>query len=233
MIKIILILGGILVFLVVMFFMIKRRNIAKQAELITENAVVDINEPYPPKETDVTETPPQIEQENTINSAPVTKKEVLISETHEEESLKINKNLPQDSMLRRHYLTHLTMMIEVIYAPYPTDSALKRHYDTMIAAKIEDCLNDNAKMAQLIFDYEIIKITPANVAISTKYQQQEASSENKVTLPESTQRRHYLANVRSIIESHHLPRPTDSTLKRHYDTMIEMEIEQYLAKVAA
>ncbi len=167
-------------------------------------------------------------------------KEVEIPTANIENELKINKHLPQDSMLKRHYLTHLKMMLELIYAPYPTDSALIRHYQTMIAAKIEDCLNNKDKMAFITLNYEIIKTKLKKKSLKVvdiaeiKPQQQVVAQGNKVIfLPEdSVQRRHYLTNVRSIIESNHTLCPTDSTLKRHYETLINTEIEQYLLDIA-
>lgn len=63
-------------------------------------------------------------------------------------------SLPQDSILRRHYFTHLCTMLETLVPPRPTESVLCRHYDTMIVAKIYQCLNDKKAMEQLICDYE-------------------------------------------------------------------------------
>lgn len=48
--------------------------------------------------------------------------------------------IPEDAMLRRHFLTHLRATIEKNKAPRPTDSALRRHYDAMINAEIENYL---------------------------------------------------------------------------------------------
>lgn len=67
-----------------------------------------------------------------------------------------NSVLPQDSILKRHYLTHLCSMVEALAPPRPTESVLCRHYDMMIAAKIVQCLNDKKATEQLIFDYEKI-----------------------------------------------------------------------------
>ena len=48
-----------------------------------------------------------------------------------------------------------------------------------------------------------------------------------------TLRRHYLTNLRSMIESLKPPRPTDSSLCRHYDAMVSAEIEQCLSDQGA
>jgi len=62
--------------------------------------------------------------------------------------------LPQDSILRRHYFTHLCTMLEALVPPRPTESVLCRHYDMMIVSKIVQCLSDKNATEQLICDYE-------------------------------------------------------------------------------
>ena len=62
---------------------------------------------------------------------------VLIEESQANEKVSlaqtnIYENLPQDSMLRRHAITHLYAIVESNMPLRPTDSALRRHYDTMI-----------------------------------------------------------------------------------------------------
>lgn len=51
---------------------------------------------------------------------------------HEETTI-----IPEDSTLRRHYLTLLRANIEKNKAPRPTDSTLRRHYDAMLDAELE------------------------------------------------------------------------------------------------
>jgi hypothetical protein len=142
------------------------------------------------------------------------------------------KNLPQDSMLKRHYLTQLHAMIISLSPPRPTDSALSRHYDTQIAAKIEQCLNDESALQQLIFHYEHDKKTLAHPAqaIITASPKREASNETAVlaeqanasNIPEDSMlRRHYLTNLHTQVAVNLAPRPTDSMLRRHYDTLLE------------
>jgi len=62
--------------------------------------------------------------------------------------------LPQDSILRRHYFTHLCAMIEALVPPRPTESVLCRHYDMMIVTKIAQCLSDKKALEQLFYDHE-------------------------------------------------------------------------------
>ena len=53
----------------------------------------------------------------------------------------VNKlKLPEDSTLRRHFLTHLQSEIEATLSPRPTDSILQRHYDALVSAELENRL---------------------------------------------------------------------------------------------
>jgi hypothetical protein len=65
----------------------------------------------------------------------------------------IPSSFPQDSIQRRHYLTHLTTMIESLSPSRPTESVLCRHYDTMIVRQIERCLNNKEAMEQVVDAY--------------------------------------------------------------------------------
>lgn len=48
--------------------------------------------------------------------------------------------VPEDCVLRRHFLTQLRSEIEAGLSPRPTDSTLQRHYDAMIEAELENRL---------------------------------------------------------------------------------------------
>jgi hypothetical protein len=48
--------------------------------------------------------------------------------------------VPEDSVLKRHFLTHLQSEIEAALFPRPTDSVLQRHYDSLVAAELENRL---------------------------------------------------------------------------------------------
>jgi len=147
-----------------------------------------------------------------------------------------HENLPQDSMLRRHYFTHLRAMIESLKFARPTDSALSRHYNAMIVAEMEQCLSDEVAMERLVCNYEEQKKT-----VAQQIQIPEAAPEpliepikaginqEKPRLPEDSMlRRHYLTHLRALVESGMPPRPTDSTLRRHYDSMIECDLKNLL-----
>ena len=52
--------------------------------------------------------------------------------------------IPEDSVLRRHFLTQLRSEIEVELSPRPTDFNLQRHYDALVDAKLENRLTSLA-----------------------------------------------------------------------------------------
>jgi len=45
--------------------------------------------------------------------------------------------IPEDSALRRHFLSNLQAEIETEFSPRPTCSMLKRHHDALISAEVE------------------------------------------------------------------------------------------------
>lgn len=48
--------------------------------------------------------------------------------------------IPEDSALRRHYLSQLSVDVAASLPAKPTDSTLKRHYEQLLAAKLADAL---------------------------------------------------------------------------------------------
>jgi hypothetical protein len=47
----------------------------------------------------------------------------------------VSTQIPEDSVLKRHYLTQLAAERHAITNPYPSDSVLRRHFESMPAAK--------------------------------------------------------------------------------------------------
>ncbi len=150
-----------------------------------------------------------------------------------------NSSLPEDSILKRHYFTHVCTMVEALAPSRPTDAVLCRHYDAMIVAKIDQCLNDKQALAQLLEDYQNNKPTDTIEAPATNNQAAEPSqqaSETTASAPESTSslpedsilRRHYLTHLCTMIEALAPSRPTDAVLCRHYDAMVVARIGQCL-----
>lgn len=48
--------------------------------------------------------------------------------------------IPEDSVLRRHFVTQLRSEIELQMPPRPTDATLQRHYDALVNAELESRL---------------------------------------------------------------------------------------------
>ncbi|WP_262966268.1 hypothetical protein [Methylobacter psychrophilus] len=125
-----------------------------------------------------------------------------------------SNNVPQDSTLKRHFVSHLRTMIESL-KPRPTDSTLSRHYDSLINTEVEQCVNDQDALERLIARYEGNPKTLAQAIEAPK------------TLAEPVLKTEVGAKVKQAKASTAKPelshRPTDSTLARHYDTIINAE----------
>jgi hypothetical protein len=145
-----------------------------------------------------------------LNAEPVSESiaESKINETASLPSKDRNDNLPQDSMLRRHFLANLRAMIESLNPPRPTDSSLSRHYDSLIISKIEECLSDKGAIERLISKYEDHK---KNLA-----QQIREHIKPAEPLPKAE-----AGNKDSAIESEYPNLPEDSVLRRHTITHLK------------
>jgi hypothetical protein len=62
--------------------------------------------------------------------------------------------IPQDSVLRRHYLSHVRYMVEATTFPRPTDSVLRRHYEQLVGSVYNACISDTAEMQKLLRRYD-------------------------------------------------------------------------------
>ena len=110
--------------------------------------------------------------------------------------------VPEDSTLRRHYMQNLTANKQVVETPFPEDSALRRHYQQNLAAQQDNSSTsqDDTKQAaeELVIPASPKTVVPKEAELKRDVIQQ-LVAETEATLP---------------------PRPTDSTLKRHYDTQL-------------
>ena len=137
-------------------------------------------------------------------------------------------NLPQDSTLRRHAIAHLRSLIESLNPARPTDSSLSRHYDALINAEIEQCSSDKGAIERLIVTVEAHKKAlaqsvkaPIEPLVKAKVSVKQTAVQTKApVLKQQTINAAAEANIP-------LP-PTDSTLRRHYDTMIDYELNSLL-----
>ena len=139
--------------------------------------------------------------------------------------------IPQDSTLRRHFITQLLAELESGLPSRPTDSTLRRHYDAMLDVEVENRLLEENK------DQPSLPGQASETVVAVQHEQapvvvakQPHDISEKVKIPEdSTLRRHFLAHLRAEIESGMPVRPTDSSLRRHYNATIEVEVNKYLA----
>ncbi len=110
--------------------------------------------------------------------------------------------IPEDSVLKRHYLAALQAEKDALSNPYPTDSVLRRHYETL------------HKIARPQAVYE-----PEFSQPQTSTQPADSDTAN---IPDDS-------ILRSKIEAELPPRPTDSVLKRHHDSLVQALLQQRLA----
>ena len=136
----------------------------------------------------------------------------------------INDNLPQDSTLRRHVIAHLRSLIESLNPAHPADSTLSRHYDALINAEIEQCINDKGAIERLVVTVEAHKkalaqsvTAPIEPVINAEISVEETVVQAEAPVLEET-----------TVEANSPLPPTDSTLRRHYDTMIDYELNSLL-----
>lgn len=108
----------------------------------TEAPVVNTPEPTEPTESPepvavekVVAEKEQIKDDPIPQAAPV--KVQPTTSKQKDTGLKI----PEDSTLRRHFISALQVEIESSMPNRPTDSALKRHYDSAVQAKLASLLS--------------------------------------------------------------------------------------------
>jgi len=126
-------------------------------------------------------------------------------------------DVPEDSVLKRHYFAELAAQRNAISHPYPTDSVLRRHYQQRQIALLafSDCASAN---------------NAATAICSDLIGQAIQNSESHRIIPEdSVLRRHRLSMIRHEIENQYAPCPSDAVLRRHYHQLIQAQIDRDLA----
>jgi hypothetical protein len=169
------------------------------------------------------------------------------------------QSVPQDSILRRHFLTTLRAGIETRVGPRPSDSILRRHYDNLIDGEMKKRLPEEAGIDTYYatesggetpnLDADVQAPIPAEIGMQPEVQTEFLAAAEGVAAPEtvpwaekivkqrvpqdSILRRHFLTTLRAEIESSMCPRPTDSILQRHHDTLRDTEINKRLTEMEA
>jgi hypothetical protein len=137
-----------------------------------------------------------------------------------------NHYIPQDSMLRRHYLAQLQVMIAELNQP----------------GSLEQYMNDEAATEKLVESYENYKKSPAPSVqkpqdavspivetVTCTANTEEKADSTAAKIPEDSMlKRHYLSALSAHIAAKFPPRPTDSALRRHYEAMLDTEIKKQL-----
>ena len=151
-------------------------------------------------------------------------------------------HVPEDHVLRRHYLALLESRLNEI-SPPPTDSVLRRHHQQWLEARLARCIEDAASASALDADYgqwvsergknpceiDMLAARGNAAGLAAKPLHQELPIAGMgLKLPEdSVLRRHYIQYLGAEIEKF-MPRPTDSVLSRHYDQWLASEMETLL-----
>jgi hypothetical protein len=133
-----------------------------------------------------------------------------------------NLNVPEDSVLRRHYLSNQEAERLAITHPYPTDSMLFRHYQSHLWSILAQSVD--VVVQQTILQPSVAEKTNPVVDVII-------ADTGKTKIPEdATLRRHFLTQVQNDVLALLVPRPTDSTLKRHYDSLFNTKLNEYLTQ---
>lgn len=123
--------------------------------------------------------------------------------------------VPQDSVLRRHYLAEQKARREAIANPYPTDSVLRRHYDALHRINVDSTARP--------VESAVVKTADAVVPKAAVDRVPE----------DAVLRRHFVANLRARIEAGLSPKPSDSVLRRHYEALVDAELHRQLQRFEA
>ena len=84
----------------------------------------------------VPEVKPEPVVEQKPAPAPVAKKEPVHAKVITKQTVSLQ--IPEDSTLKRHFLSALKVEVEISMGPRPTDSTLKRHYDAAVQAEVDN-----------------------------------------------------------------------------------------------
>lgn len=169
-----------------------------------DKVVAPVEAAAPPASEKVISTPEPVQTVSQVVETPVVKATPKVTIAVED------SNVPQDSMLRRHYLTNLDAIITAAATP---ETKTVSEEPQPIAVKEE---------APAIIEPVVVK-TETVVAVTTPDQASKIPQD-------STLRRHYRSHLSAQIQANLPARPTDATLRRHYDAMLESEVNKQLAE---
>jgi hypothetical protein len=82
-------------------------------------------------------TSPDLVVEQTVDTQPIIEPVKIDSVVAKVTSAVVEPQIPEDSVLRRHYLASLDAERKALTHPYPTDSVLRRHHESMHAVFVK------------------------------------------------------------------------------------------------
>jgi len=112
----------------------KVEDVVEEIKETVEEVVEDIKEKAEEVVEDIKETVEEVVETVEEKIEEVTS--AIVGSTPASPAIKI----PEDSTLKRHFISALIVEIEEDMPARPTDSALKRHYDAAVQAKLEDLI---------------------------------------------------------------------------------------------
>lgn len=124
--------------------------------------------------------------------------------------------VPEDSVLKRHYLAQKAAERRAITHPYPSDSVLRRHHESRLAFSLTQHL-------ETLQPPDVVEPVLAVGAC-------EPARNTGIAIPEdSVLKRHFLAHLQTEIERTLPVRPTEATLKRHHAQLVQSKLAALLS----
>ncbi|MGZ8881247.1 MAG: hypothetical protein ACXW0I_04010 [Methylosarcina sp.] len=187
---------------------------------------VDVANIVPESAPAVTSTPkPVVEVSNEAQAVPEATPlaTAAVSEIHKK--IPYEEKIPEDSMLRRHYLTHIQSRKQPEWTARPTDSMLRRHYDSLMASLQQSAL---PKVESPLLQAEPVRIAGVKIEEGETKEREAVFYER---LPQDSMlRRHYLTSMRYRLELALPLRPTDSILMRHFDNWKNVQLDREIQR---
>ncbi len=140
----------------------------------------------------------------------------------EQQPERLSVIVPEDSILKRHYLAHLEAEQAALKNPYPTDSVLRRHCEQKQFAALNLVIHDATAEGE----------EGASLNWTVNQTASETDAKQTVIPEDSVLKRHFLSQVQNEITKQCQPCPTDAVLKRHYQQLLQSRIDTYLAEFA-
>lgn len=124
--------------------------------------------------------------------------------------------VPSDPVLRRHYRTHLKMMVEALH-PEPQDAVLKRHHGQWLETLLDALMTRPEAVEELSASYEAREIMLEGV-------EENSSCEVLSHVPtDAVLKRHFLSHLQMMLETL-WPVPNDAVLRRHHEQLLGTQL---------